>query len=103
MRALNTILSAVAAVLLALVLVFFVRSYLRFDGMLHYTDEGTPGVATGFSGNNVTADVEFKGRSSGIISYRGQLTWVSITTPIPVGDWEHWSVPTDQPFASGPM
>jgi hypothetical protein len=101
MRALNTILSAVSLVLLALVLFFFVRSYFRFDGALHYA-EGKPTVATA-SGNNQTLEQEIAGRSTGVTSYRGQLTWVSIANPIRADDWETWSVPADQPYSKGPM
>src|SRR5439155_5898874 len=45
MRMLNTILSALSTFLLLVVLFFWVRSYWRFDGILHYS-EGEPVTVT---------------------------------------------------------
>src|SRR5215217_4846565 len=98
MRALHTILSAVSAVLLVLVLYFFVRSYFRFDGVLRFVENASapvvPSAQTGFRA---------KGKSVGLISYKGQLIYVSIINPIGADTWEGWSVPVDREFASGPM
>src|SRR3954454_13142931 len=94
MRWLFTILAAISLVLFALTLFFYARSYSRFDGVLHFVEH-----------ESYPAPGEFrpKGMSTGFISYKGQLTYVSIINPIGGDAWEGWSVPVDHPFAAGPM
>jgi hypothetical protein len=101
MRALNTILSTVSAVLLVLALFFFVRSYFRFDGVLRFVEHAAAGAAPDAPGT--PQGFYAKGKSSGLISHKGQLTYVSIVNPIGADTWEGWSVPVDEVFASGPM
>jgi hypothetical protein len=102
MRWLLTILAAISLVLFALTVFFFARSYGRFDGVLHF-GVGHPGTATGVNEAGLTESDQIRPRSSGLISYRGQLTYVSIVNPIGGDTWEGWSVPVDRPYAAGPM
>jgi hypothetical protein len=102
MRWTSTIFTALSLVLLLLVAFFYARSYARFDGLLHFDEHGKPGAAIATNGRDALR-AEFTGRSSGFISYRGHLTYVSITNPVRAEDWEGWSVPVDQPYAQGPM
>src|SRR6266700_3612443 len=99
MRLLNTIFSALSLFLLLVVAFFWVRSYWRFDGILRYS-EGTPiTLETSLKGR--TFKVELPGRSAGLISYRGQMAYVSVATPI--GEpWESWSVPVEATTGTGP-
>jgi hypothetical protein len=99
MRMLNTIFSALSLFLLLVVAFFWARSYWRFDGILRYS-EGTPiTLETSLKGR--TFKVELPGRSAGLISYRGQMAYVSVATPI--GEpWESWSVPVEATTGTGP-
>jgi hypothetical protein len=101
MRALTPLLTACSLLLLLLVIGLWARSYFRYDGMLHFT-EGASAMATA-SRNGKSADAEVTGRSSGLISYRGRLTYVSIANPLRPQPWESWSIPADAPPSSGPM
>ena len=97
---LNTILSAFSLLVLLIVVFFWVRSYWRFDGILHYS-EGEPVTVTA-SNNGKTVDAQFQGHSSGLISYSGQMAYVSIVNPIKAADWEGWSSPVEAKTGTGP-
>jgi hypothetical protein len=101
MRRLLHILSALSLLLLAVVLVFWIRSYSRFDGVLHF-GEAAPLSATA-QGEGESTKVDVTGRSTGWLSYRGRLTYVSIANPLRSAPWEHWSEPADAPPGMGPM
>lgn len=96
---LNTILSALSTFLFLIVLFFWLRSYWRFDGFLHY-GEGKP-IILETSVKGRTFKVELPGRSGGLISYRGQIAYVSVATPF--GEpFESWSVPVEATTGTGP-
>lgn len=101
MRLLSTILSAVSLVLLLFVGFYYARSYLRYEGVLHFS-EGAPESVTASKYGN-TVDVDVTGRSTGWLSFRGQLTYVSIANPVRFDSWVSWSFPADTPPATGPM
>jgi hypothetical protein len=101
MRLLSTILSAVSLVLLLFVGFYYARSYARYEGILHFA-EGAPTTVTA-SKNGNTVEVDVTGRSTGWISFRGQLTYVSIANPVSFESWTGWSEPADAPPAIGPM
>jgi len=101
MRVFFNVLSAVCAVLLLLVLAAWIRSYVRYDGLLHFS-EGESSMATA-SGNGRTEEAEIAGRSTGFISYKGRLTYVSIANPLRPAEWESWTAPVDALPTSGPM
>jgi hypothetical protein len=94
MRWLFTILAAISLALFTLTVFFYVRSYWRFDGVLHFVEHES---------HPAPGEFRPKGKSTGFISYKGQLTYVSIINPIGGDAWEGWSVPADATFASGPM
>jgi hypothetical protein len=89
MRKLRDILSALSLLLLIAALFFWVRSYARYEGVLHY-GEGAPLVAT-VVGEGETLERNVVGRSTGWVSYRGRLTYVTIANPLRADDWERWS------------
>jgi len=101
MRALTPLLTAVSLVLLLLVIGLWARSYFRYDGVLHYAEGGAQ--TANASKNGKTQDMDVLGRSTGLISYRGRMTYVSIANPLRAESWESWSVPADAPPAGGPM
>jgi hypothetical protein len=102
MRVLTTILAGVSALLLCVSIFFFARSYVRFEGSLHFTDGNAPLNATA-SDNGQSRQFNLTGRSSGWISFRGQLTYFSIGNFVQLESWESWSIPTDAEPAPGPM
>jgi hypothetical protein len=89
MRKLRDILSALSLLLLIAVIFFWVRSYARYEGVLHYGD-AAPLVATAV-GEGETLEGNVRGRSTGIVSYRGRLTYVTIANPLRADQWERWS------------
>jgi hypothetical protein len=103
MRWVSTILAAISSVLLVFVLYFGARSYWRYEGIVHYST-ASPMVATA-TGNGLSLDREISGRTSGLISFKGQLTYVSIANPDPEPEqvWYSWSHSIDQPLVLGPM
>src|SRR6266566_7218597 len=101
MRLLLNFLAALSLLLLLIALFFWTRSYFRYEGILHF-GQGQPLTATA-SGVGETLDREVTGRSSGWISYRGRLTYVSIANPLPAEGWEIWSQPVNAPPGTGPM
>jgi hypothetical protein len=101
MRWFFNILSALSLLLLAVVLLFWIRSYSRFEGILHFSD-AAPLMATA-QGEGESLATAVTGRSSGWLSYRGRLTYVSIANPLRSAPWEHWSEPADAPPGVGPM
>jgi len=102
MRLLLTILAALSTLLLIFTLFFYVRSYSRYEGVTHFTEGGSE-TATA-SANGKTVEMDVSGRCSGWISYKGQLTYVSMVDPVKFESWENWSQPLDQPMpAKGAM
>ncbi|HEY7118934.1 MAG TPA: hypothetical protein VH475_20255 [Tepidisphaeraceae bacterium] len=101
MRLLNTVISALSLLLLIFAVFFWARSHWRYGGILHFT-ESTP-VAVTASNEGKSVQEQFTGRSSGLISYKGQLTYVSIVNPLRPAPWESWSSPADATTGSGPM
>jgi hypothetical protein len=101
MRLFSNFLAALSLLLLLVVCFFWTRSYFRYEGVLHFS-EGAPLQATA-SGVGETLDADVTGRSSGWISYRGRLTYVSIANPLRTKPWESWSQPADAPPSAGPM
>src|SRR5258706_285615 len=95
MRFFSNFLAALSLLLLLVVCFFWTRSYFRYEGVLHFS-EGAPWKTT-MSGAGETLDAEVTGRSSGWISYRGRLTYVSIANPLRTKPWESWSQPADAP------
>ena len=89
MGKLRDILSALSLLLLLAVIFLWVRSYTRYEGVLHY-GKAAPLVATA-SAEGESADVNVDGRSTGIVSYRGRLTYVTIANPLRADTWERWS------------
>jgi hypothetical protein len=100
MRLIPTILAAISSMLLIFVLFFWARSHMRYEGILHYS-EGAPARVTA-SGNGKTVDEELTGKSSGWVSFPGQLTYISITNPVRSADWESWSDPIDTSISVWP-
>jgi hypothetical protein len=101
MRRLVNILSALSLLLLGAILILWIRSYSRFDGVLHFS-EAAPLSAT-VQGEGESTRVDVTGRSTGWLSYRGRVTYVSIANPLRSAPWEHWSEPADAPPGIGPM
>jgi 4-amino-4-deoxy-L-arabinose transferase-like glycosyltransferase len=99
MRKLRDILTALSLLLLIAVLFFWVRSYARYEGVLHY-GEGAPLVATAM-GEGETLQGNVRGRSTGFVSYRGRLTYVTIANPLRADEWERWSEAIDATPSSG--
>jgi hypothetical protein len=97
---LNTILSAFSLLVLLIVVFFWVRSYWRFDGILHYREGAPVTVSASYKGR--TAEDQFTGRSVGMISYHGQMAYVSIVNPVPSQPWEGWSSPLEATTGTGP-
>lgn len=93
MRLLFNIFAAISTLLLLLVLTFWVRSYSRYEGILHYAD--APPVMVKAHGNGRTVEDECAHRSSGWVSFPGQLTYLSIANPVLSSEWESWSAPVD--------
>jgi 4-amino-4-deoxy-L-arabinose transferase-like glycosyltransferase len=89
MRKLRDILSWLSLLLLIAVLFFWMRSYARYEGVLHYGD-AAPLVATAV-GEGETLEGNVRGRSTGWVSYRGRLTYVTIANPLRADVWEAWS------------
>jgi hypothetical protein len=101
MRLISTILSALSLVLFVVATVFWVRSFMRFEGVLHFSDSEPVKATMRGEGESMTAEV--RGRSTGWISYRGRLTYLSIANPLRSAGWESWSEPADAPAGMGPM
>jgi hypothetical protein len=99
MRIFRPILTALSLLLLVLVTFFWVRSYLRYEGILHFGDSA-PLVATAV-GEGETLDGNVRGRSTGFISYKGRVTYVSIANPLLGQEWEAWSEPVNAPPSTG--
>lgn len=99
MRKLRDILSALSPLLLIAVIFFWVRSYARYEGVLHYGD-AAPLVATAV-GEGETLEGNVRGRSTGIVSYRGRLTYVTIANPLRADEWERWSEAISETPSSG--
>ena len=89
MGKLRDILSALSLLLLVAMIVLWVRSYARYEGVLHY-GEAAPLVATAV-GEGETLEGNVRGRSTGVVSYRGRLTYVTIANPLRADTWERWS------------
>jgi len=98
MRAISTIVSAISLLLLILVLFLWLRSHSRYEGILHY-GSGAPLKVKASYGGKVVED-ECPTRSSGWISFPGQLTYVSVANPVNTNDWESWSEPLDTSLAA---
>lgn len=101
MRVISTILSALSLLLFLVVAFFWVRSFMRFEGVLHFSDSAPVKATMLGEGETMTPDV--RGRSAGWISYRGRLTYLSIANPLRSAGWESWSEPADAPAGMGPM
>ena len=95
------IFSALSLLVLVVVMVFWIRSYSRFEGVLHF-GESEPLAAT-VLGEGESTSVDVAGRSSGWLSFRGRLTYLSIANPLRSDSWESWSEPADAPPGMGPM
>jgi hypothetical protein len=93
MRRLSNILAGISLFFLILVLLLWVRSNWRYEGILHYV-EG-PLVTVKAAANGKVAEEQFAGKSSGWISFPGQLTYLSVTNPVRSNDWDGWSEPVD--------
>jgi hypothetical protein len=101
MRALTPLLTAVSLVFFLLVIALWVRSYFRYDGLLHYAEGSS--LTANASKNGKTQDMDVSGHSSGLISYRGRMTYLTIANPLKAEPWESWTVAVDSPPAGGPM
>jgi hypothetical protein len=99
MRVFRSILTTLSLLLLIVVVLFWVRSYLRYEGILHFGD-AEPLVATAV-GEGETLEGNVRGRSTGFISYKGRFSYVSIANPLLGLEWETWSEPTDVPPTAG--
>jgi hypothetical protein len=93
MRLMFNIFTAISLLFLVLILIFWPRSYFRFEGVMHYSEGSMTAVKAGYGGKSV--DEQVTGRSSGWVSFPGQLTYVSITNPARTNDWESWSASVD--------
>jgi hypothetical protein len=101
MRLSSTILAALSLILMVFAVFFGVRSYSRYEGALRY-GKGAPTPATAFT-KDESYSQDFTGRSTGLLSYRGQLTYVSIVNPLRPEPWETWSIGANETPRSGPM
>jgi hypothetical protein len=99
MRNLRDILSALSLLLLIAVLYLWMRSYSRYEGVLHY-GEAAPLVATAV-GEGETLEGNVRGRSTGLVSYRGRMTYVTIANPLRAQTWERWSEAIAETPSSG--
>ena len=99
MRLISSILTAISLLLLVVVSIVWPRSYRRYEGILHY-GQGAPLNATAV-GKAATINEDVSGRSTGLISYKGRLAYVSIANPLCADDWEIWSEPADAPPSPG--
>lgn len=95
MRILFTIASFLSVLILLTLAFFWTRSYSRFEGIVHY-DEGSPTLCISNPETTKTY-IEVETHSTGLISYKGQLTWASVANPLRSKPWEKFSVSVDAP------
>jgi hypothetical protein len=101
MRLFTTILAAVSCLLLMFVILFWIRSYWRYDGIVWYGAGREAHVALTVRGKR--GEGEAAGRMRGFMSRAGCLTYASMADPSDEPDSQSWSHPVGQPPAPGAM
>lgn len=95
MRILFNIASALSLIVLVLLVVLWRRSYSRYEGIVHF---GTGSPTACISNPETTKTmIEVDTHSTGVVSYRGQLTWASVANPLRSDPWQSFSVHVDAP------
>jgi hypothetical protein len=102
MRLLYTIVAAVSLLLLIFVAYFGARSLRRYEGTLTTREVVAP-IRVTASGNNRTEEIELYTQTSGWVSYRGRLTYLSIANPVRGQEEETWSRPASDTAGTWPM
>jgi len=100
MRLIGTILSALSLLLLLGVLFFWMRSYSNYEGVAWFR-EGKDLTPATWTQAGTSETWELPGRSRGILSYKGQLTYASIANPLISEPQEFWSHPLKEELTAG--
>ena len=103
MRLLPTILASVSAVLCAVVLFFWARSYSHYEGVVRYSRKGVHDYAIVGEGGQ-RHEQQSEGRTAGVLSARGSLTVASIVDPrVEEWEWFSWSHPVREELLPNAM